>query len=309
MSGPNFEAMSKISSCNHSNYLFSHPFCWDQTLLKKILNIAFHVLTFGIPLAIYHVISCYFPKTFVHDDCKYDLLQASFDSVKKRSIQPYSLIGQQALEFARTKLKEHPEITPHQFLAGPTIADQPVNQEIALLNKLYMVIYFRAFKEAIMQNKDDPWSQQAVIDAADACMKIGYAISSLTLDDLKSFTQRLFEKGENRTYAKSLTKQDSYQHQTFYNCTNIYHCIRGASTYSIEQGLYYPHHDIPQKHAKLFYQKETIQNGWNTLYNDYCDRIRLYVSEDELNVADSRYVSWTKKDTGFETFHAIPSDQ
>lgn len=54
--------ISKTSECIHSNHLFADPICKNQILLKKIANVAFHILTLCIPLAIYHVVSCCFPR-------------------------------------------------------------------------------------------------------------------------------------------------------------------------------------------------------------------------------------------------------
>lgn len=44
--------------CSHSNHLFDHPLCENQSLLQRVLNVFFHVFTLGIPLAIYHIYSC-----------------------------------------------------------------------------------------------------------------------------------------------------------------------------------------------------------------------------------------------------------
>lgn len=145
-------------------------------------------------------------------------------------------------------------------------------------------------------------------------MKISYAISNLTLDDLKSFTEARASQGDNRTYAKALTVQDSYQYRTFYYCTNAYHWLRGEIVWSTdpwnqdEEGLF-PPQTISEGHAKAFYQQGTIQNSWNELYNNYCDRIRLYVNEKELRSADNRHFTWTKKDTGIQSFSSVPDTQ
>lgn len=48
--------------CAHTSHLFSHPLCEGQSVLKRITNVAFHVLTLGIPLAIYHIWSCCYDK-------------------------------------------------------------------------------------------------------------------------------------------------------------------------------------------------------------------------------------------------------
>lgn len=225
---------------------------------------------------------------------------------------PSSQIYQETMDFARSKLKEYPETAPEKFSAGYCgfkKTHQPVNQEIALLTALYWDVYFKEFGEAVKKIKGDPWSKKKVIVAADALMKVAYAIGCLTLEDLEPFTQRLSSKGHRRSYARALTEQDSYQYRTFYYCTTVYHLIRGAvesKNKGEKKVLSFPDSDIPQTHSKLFYESDTIQNLWNKLYNDYCDRIRYYVNEIELEKADSRHVNWTRKDVEETSFERTP---
>lgn len=46
-----------IKACNHSDHLFNHPLCKSLPIERKVANVAFHVFTLCIPLAIYHAIS------------------------------------------------------------------------------------------------------------------------------------------------------------------------------------------------------------------------------------------------------------
>ncbi len=238
--------------------------------------------------------------------------------LKDKMGETYSEMGQEAIEFARQKLNENSDSQPFTFksLQGASKGGthQPLNQEIALLTTLYYDVYFEAFTQEVKKHAD-PWSQPAVIQAADDLIKIGYAITCLTLEDLPEFTQDLESKGTKRTYAEALAKQDSYQYRTYYYCTQAYHWIRGGSTWSQcpwddEEGedLYQPS-ETPKEHADLFYQKGTIQYGWRMLYNDHCDRIRSYVKEADLKEADNRLFTWTKKDEDTfkgRTFSQIP---
>lgn len=319
---------SKVNNinCIHSNHLFSSPLCKEQSLFKRVANIAFHILTLGIPLAIYerekiqsiihHAVSwCY--SHITSRPTIENLRKIAINSIlQDKGIHPYSNLGQEALEFAKKKLEEHPKIIPTKFSAGfygPEKTKQPINPAIAFLTTLYWEVAFKNFKDLMKENQNDPWNNQEVINAADACMKIAYAISNLTLDDLQLFTDRLSSKGENRTYAKALTQQDSYQYRTFYYCTEAYHWLRGEIACSVvdpwnknEGNLFYPRAPISAAHSNLFYQAGTIQNSWNCLYNEYCDRVRCHVSEEDLQLADTRHFRWTKKDTGVEAFFRVP---
>lgn len=299
--------------CAHSTHLFSHPLCEEQSPLKRVANLAFHILTLGIPLATYHGISCCYPRRPFEQE-NGNLQSIGVISIQQnKSIKSYSTLGQEALKFARIELKKHPEITPTQFSAGwndPSTTNQPINQEIARLTTLFWDIG-ENFEKLIKKNRENPWSNQEVINTADTLMKIGYAISNMTLDDLESFTEMLSSKGENRTFANALTAQDSYQYRTFFFCTTTYHWLRGAISWDpYDQGdeLYFCE-TVPESHAALFYQQGTIQHSWNTLYNDYCNRVRSYVNEEELMKADGRHIAWTKPDAGVITFRSFPCPQ
>lgn len=299
--------------CIHSNHLFRHPLCNEQSLLKRIANVVFHIFTLGIPLAIYR---CKFPKTASKKE-HLNLQNVGILSVQQTlDAKPYTSLGKEALDFARKKLEKHPEIFPAEFAAGwhgPKHTHQPINQEIAKLATLFNDVIFKKFKELIKEHNENAWNHQEVIEAADACMKIGFAVSNLTLDDLEVSTYDLSLKGKKRTYAKALTEQDSYQYRTFFYCTNAYHWLRGAVGWGIniygEEGFNYTKKSISSSHATLFYKKGTIQNSWNRLYNEYCKRVRLHVNENELKDADTRHYRWTKSDVGVKSFSRVPDTQ
>lgn len=302
--------------CLHSNHLFQHPLCENQTLLQKIANLAFHILTLGIPLAIYHVVAWVRAPKSVEETEHVNLQNAGLDSVKKnRAIKQPTTPGAEALEFARQKLTEHPGVDEFRFAPSylePEDTHEPTNPEIGKLTTLYSQ-YFETFKEAIKVNERNPWKSEAVLSAADDLMKLGYAISVLTLEDLQPFTAALAEQGIQRTYAEALTIQDYYQYRTFYYCTNVYHWIRGEIKWQYNEyrdqhtlTLQFPPSDA---HATPFYQKDTMQNHWRTLHNDYCSLVRKCVKERDLKRADRRHVNWTKKDTNVKSFDPRPDTQ
>lgn len=62
--------------------MLSHPLCKEQSRLRRIANVAFHVLTLGIPLAIRHIIPCCF-KASVSDSAAKEVQTQAVDSVKQ----------------------------------------------------------------------------------------------------------------------------------------------------------------------------------------------------------------------------------
>jgi hypothetical protein len=302
------------SSCAHENHLFNHPLCSNQTLLKKIANIAFHILTIGIPLAVYHIAACIFSRTAPIKE--YADLQTT--AVRSFRMPPTPSPVEKAFTLAQAKLREHANLLPTAFRAGWNDAaqtHQPVNRRLPLLNTLYWEITFKNFEDTFKRNRVNPWRSEEVINAADACMKISYTISVLTLDDLAPFITQLAIDGETRSYAEALTRQDSYQYRTFFYCTTIYHYLRGGVVWrdnpwnENQEGLYFPDEPVSDAHAELFYRKGSLQNSWNTLYNDFCGRVRQVVTERKLTQADARHVNWTQKDTGSSNFTRVPDTQ
>lgn len=71
------DGILSIKPCTHSttDHLFQPFDCKTIALVKKIAIIAFHILTLGIPLAIYNVIRCCFPKKAVTEDVSGKKLQ------------------------------------------------------------------------------------------------------------------------------------------------------------------------------------------------------------------------------------------
>lgn len=236
--------------------------------------------------------------------------------------RPYSELGQAAIDFAMEELAKHPEAKPIHF--GGSNWHQPVNRDISKLSRLYGS-YYSAFATAIQKHQNDPWTKPEVIEAADAFLKIGFAISCLTLEDLEAFTEELrrertwYEKlfGEvaiDRSYAQALSAQDSYSFRTIMYCAQNYHDLRGEIGWAGDRlGYTKSDYGVPQSPTQqLYYQEGTMQHGWRVLYNEFCDRLRVYVPEsapDEhwTKRIDERFLKWTQKDEGAHTFSREPS--
>lgn len=218
-------------------------------------------------------------------------------------VKPYPETGTTAIAFARAELQRQTSTQPHKFYAAQAEEKtyQPINPEIAQLQALYNMRY-EIIETNLLNSTEqlDPWEDQRFLQQVDEAMSIAYAISCLTLEDLANFQQALKQQGVDRTLAKCLTEQDSYQYRTFYECTWLYHLARAQFRPFFNEVMkerqldLYGH--ISSKWAELFYKPALLQGKWRELYNDFCDRVRMYVKEEELEKADSRHVKWSKKD-------------
>ncbi|NGX60881.1 MAG: hypothetical protein K940chlam9_00355 [Chlamydiae bacterium] len=228
----------------------------------------------------------------------------------------YPNVGEDALSFAREKLAENSNVKKHPFSSRfrPSNTYQPENKAIGQLTTVFYACW-NTFESVLKENQGDPWSQDAVVQVADDLMKISYAISCLTLEDLPKFTDALQDTGTHRTFGEALTKQDSYQYRTYYFCTRAYHNIRGGFIWGtvsqkvllvepLREALCAPTNTSPA-YAELFYQNSTLQSQWRELYNDYCDRVRLYVHDKDM--PDDRHKGWTQKDTKAQLFDPSPT--
>lgn len=286
-----------VHYCNHScpTHYFEHPCCDELNLIEKIAIFAFHIFTVGIPLLLYKL---YQAITFEAVDLTF------------HGTITHSEIGKQAMEFAQEILEKHADGERFFWNAGyaGSNSNQPVNKQIAVLATVYWNL-MDDLQKVMQDHQPDPWNHKEVIYAADALMKIAYAISCLTLEDLPAFVEKLEkDKNQKRTYALALTAQDSYQYRSFYFATNVYHWLRQGIL--CEDGkLKYRTSEIPEDIVQPFYEEGTIQHEWNTLYNDYCRTIRLVVPEKDLRDADNRHANWTKVDTKPDQFHYCPDTQ
>lgn len=99
--------------CEHNHHLLSHPLCKEQSRLRRIANVAFHVLTLGIPLAIRRIIPCCF-KVSASDSAAEEVQNQAVDSVK------------QARRTARAQLIEKTESDMEKAMAVKIAADGSV---------------------------------------------------------------------------------------------------------------------------------------------------------------------------------------
>lgn len=221
-----------------------------------------------------------------------------YASSKQILALPYSDRGQRAIACARQKLEQRQDLQPMIFkFRGLLSFSQPFDKEIARLAALHQEVY-EAFVQKIKDN-EDPWNDPSTLEMADDLMKLSYAISSLSLDELP----RLAQKKKGSGNAVILTSAETYQYRTFFYLPTAYHSARrkvDRSENNPEVIVFST--KIEEKYLEPFYQEGTLQWEWRMLYNDYCERVRMCLDEDELKKKDSRYVKWTQADESKETF-------
>jgi hypothetical protein len=234
-------------------------------------------------------------------------------------------VGKEALLFGWQKLQDNQGLQPKQFKVNSNTDHsgyQPTDKEVALLGTLDDQ-YHRQFQEMMKEYPDSykGWKQQKVIQTADEWMRICYAESCLTLEDLEPFTKSIEAKEGKRAYAKALVYQDSYLYRTSVRMTLVYHWLRGGITWREDpnepgkMGLFCPERTpeqgdqplYPQEITAPFYTEGTPQYQWRQLYNDYCDRVKAYAKESDVEPGgDKRFFKWLKRDDGEENFYHAP---
>lgn len=82
------------SSCNYANHLFNDPLCKKLHIINRVANIAFHIFTLCIPLAIYHItsychskITHYSARTISHVPAQQHLKLGALDKYKQKKLQ------------------------------------------------------------------------------------------------------------------------------------------------------------------------------------------------------------------------------
>lgn len=251
----------KVSNC----YLFAEPSLFLKPLWMRIGKVAFHILTLGVPLAIYQ------------------LANWCFSRVQKSQIEAFiktlSPQGQKAVADARAALARNPGILGTEFDLRAT------NPEIVKLDSLYWRCYCNFSREMKEHESENPWENEGVINAADQLMAFAYATSILTLEDLGRFTQK-----HSRTSIQTLNMGGSIHSLAFLHYAMAYHLFRGATP-------------CPAGHREKFYIEGTRHHIWNVLYNECCDRIQQFVSVKALYEYEGRYVNdWTQRDSSEEAF-------
>lgn len=291
----NLTAVSKNNST--LMHLFEHPICDQQTLIRKVANVFFHIVTLCIPLIIYKVVSCFMPKKpsdINLENCICCLKVPVLNSVQSEKLRS------DTLAFARQKLAERQDIQPLLYECDSldeTI--QPMNQEIGKLIALSNEFNWRLIGNDVAG--ENPYEQRPIQEIIDTQMKIRYATSVLALEELPAFTQQ-----HRVTTANALINSHSHLTLNFFHFSKFYHRIRGEAQLTADH-LFYQDRPVSPDHEKTFYQPKSMQNQWRLLYNDYCNRVHSNISDAKLRKATlDHHADWTQKDLGPQTFQRVP---
>jgi hypothetical protein len=238
-------------------------------------------------------------------------------------MRDYPDVGKAALQFVKeldfSPVKDKTMIFNLQY--------QPTTPDISLLKALLEEVYMPKLLETAKSHKDQPisnrdgtksdnytlkWQDKEMVEVADICIKLSYAISCLTLEDLKPFAEKLQQKATSKIFCSYLVRQyGTYQMYTYFMCPDMYKLVRRGS--GIGKAIddkpedFYSREDLgdesigDESYFQLFFTEGAIQQTWNELYNDFCERVLMYVIEDDLKKADDRWVKPIVKDTSPKT--------
>ena len=257
------------------------PLGKSNNLLIKIANLALPLFALGgVVAAAYYAFS------------------GTKIATKLKPMTPIPPLGQAALTFAQDQLRANPSVKCVKFSTplAQVSTYQPVNKDIAALTTLFWEEETRFNNILEKVPAEGRLSDEHFMNSADRLMKLGYAIGVLTLQELDAFVDQLKTINITRTKAQALAIKDSYQYLTYHFTTISYHFLRSNGNRNPDPA-----------HAALFYTQGTKQNEWNQLYNDFCDRIRMYVTEANLQKANNHLYKWTTKDTNLQTFSPEPN--
>ncbi len=307
--------ITNVNKCYHQNHLFDNPLCKDQSVSRRIQNVVFHLFTLFIPLIIYRISLWVLGGTPLKTTKPDPACPEKYDPTPRHIFtHKYSTLATETLAFTRNKTAEYlkgtinSKLLPKPFTFNNIKLAGPINQEIHFIASLYEKSY-GDLKESIKEHgNNDPWSNPAIIEKADECMKIGYTLATLTLDDLEEFKKVESDFGVETTYAELLT-QKFYPVLTVYSCAQIYGAARRLckwdSFYKGHEKVFKPSISTNNQgdYVKLFFKPGTVQNRWNTLYNELCDRMLKFVSQEELKEkSEFSSVRCTRKDIAGEMF-------
>lgn len=212
------------------------------------------------------------------------------------------------------KLLNEKQLLAIEFVTDEKKLIQPIKVEINQLAGCYIEAYKQLMTQA-NQNHQDIFSNPDLANLADTCIELAYAIGMATLAELETFTEKLAQVNNMRlTPAQVFTSKETYHLITFCWLPRLYRILRGCDHVETARKTGKPAFifiNDPSKlkeHGKLFYQASTLQAKWRLLHNDFCQRVKSRVSEEELLEVEKfgSVLSWNEEDTDLDKFSCVP---
>lgn len=279
--------------CDHNVHLFSDPLCKEQSLFKRIGNVMFHVLTLGIPLAVYKLMSVCCPNMLGVTN------QKSLAYIHNR-------LEKKTMKHSKNILKSARNTGLLNNVAYKAKSFEPVGNDIIDYIKLTK-IYHKNLLDLI--KTCDPktlWQDKRVLSLANDLISLNFTTSILILRDLDAQMAAYPDEEDFNSYESVLTHRGGHVADVFLAFMSDYKKLRCGLRF--EDGAFKiddHQQSLDIKQGKIFYQKGSFQNDWRMLHNIACDRLRTYTSDENLakqNLLGDKLVKWSQKDESVTTY-------
>ncbi|BAE81222.1 hypothetical protein [Chlamydia felis Fe/C-56] len=125
-------------------------------------------------------------------------------------------------------------------------------------------------------------------------LQLAFAVSIYTLRDLDAYMKKY---ADTASYAQALSRQNSYNYKTFYAMSIAYSLARWLDR-RCDSGA---PEDMVERSISRFYQEGTQEFAWRALFNNFCERARWYLGdEQEAENLDERMIKHSRADNGRE---------
>jgi hypothetical protein len=203
--------MSAISEskCPQLYNLFTDPLSSNQSTNRKIFNVVFHIFTLAIPYILFQIFSPCFLKQ------KIDLISVASKLIEEcKRQETLSQEAKKALDFALTELTLYPKKATLIASSKKIPSNcKPTTRAIIAIEALYLAAHTSPVGSPTRETKD-------------ICMKLGFAVSCLTLRDLSLYV----DPNDRASSIKSflLSQSNRVYHDLFFTCRDQYN-LRGES--------------------------------------------------------------------------------
>jgi hypothetical protein len=177
---------------------------------------------------------------------------------------------QEPIKYAEDLLKMNPNLKRVRYQRPPY---DPVDPRIGLFAAVFNLELGKLNNQLRFYKTQglDPWEQQEILNLADSCMKVGYALGCIMLADFPNFAEKMRVqcrfKPEDLTPEQLVSRQDFYIYRVMYEPLRMYSGIRDQRIEDIFP--FYP----PSRKAivqnpfqRAFYEDTSIQSSWRELY-------------------------------------------